>query len=52
MSTATNDENTTTVAALRAHENARLPASAYDEGMRPAAARARDADPVVRRDAE
>lgn len=33
-----------TVAALRAHENARLPADAYD--ARPAAARARDADPV------
>lgn len=36
-----------TVAALRAHENARLPAEAYDGGMRPAAARARDADPQV-----
>lgn len=40
-----------TVAALRAHENAHLPAEAYDDGARPAAARARDADPVVPRDA-
>ncbi|MEJ2887186.1 hypothetical protein [Actinomycetospora aeridis] len=36
-----------TVAALRAHENARLPVEAYDGGARPAAARARDADPAA-----